>query len=270
MFQKLRRKFLRHFFGEDPDYQDPFDDVAEQFYGRIYLKYLLEKADLEFRGQRVKVLDVGCHTGRLSIPLAQAGYEVTGIDSSRFHIQRAEKRAGELGLSCHFTKGDGFEQVRRMPADSFDLVLCTEVLYQCPDFSSRIKDLVRVLRPGGLLATSHRTRFFYLTQAIRQKDFETVKFIQQSSEGKLWGSYFNWQTPEELEKIYESLCVDLVLIRPIGAFTGNGGDGMAALCNLSDLSDSERESVFEIEAGDSEEFSSLARYLFLIGRKQDL
>ncbi|MBI2166877.1 MAG: methyltransferase domain-containing protein [Candidatus Omnitrophica bacterium] len=270
MFQKLRRKFLRHFFGEDPDYQDPFDDAAERLYGRIYLKYLLETAGLEFRGQRVRVLDLGCHTGRISVPLAQSGYEVTGIDSSRFHVRRAQKRADELGLSSRFIKGDGFEQVRRMPANSLDLVLCTEVLYQCPDFQSRMKDLVRVLRPGGLLATSHRTRFFYLTQAIRQKDFEAARFIQQHSEGKLWGSYFNWQTPEELKAIYDGLCLDRVLIRPIGVFTGNGGDGMAALCNLSDLNDSERDGVFEIEAGDSEEFSSLARYLFMIGRKQDV
>jgi len=229
----------------------------------------LEKIGLEFRGQRVRVLDLGCHTGRLSIPLAQAGYEVTGIDSSRFHIQRAQKRAAGLGLSCRFIKGDGFEQARRMPAESFDVALCTEVLYQCPDFSSRMKDLVRILRPGGLLATSHRTRFFYLTQAIRQKDFEAARFIQQNSEGELWGSYFNWQTPGELKEIYEGLRIDQVSVRPIGVFTGNGGDGMAALCNLSGLNDSERESTFEIETRDSEEFTSLARYLFVIGRKQD-
>ncbi len=269
MFQKLRRTLERNLFGKDPHYQDPYDDPAEQFYARIYLRYLFEKIDAEFRHQQVRILDVGCHTGRLSIPLARAGHRVTGIDSSRFHLKRAEAHAREAGVKCRFLKGDGFRHVGHMAPESYDLVLCTEVLYQREDFRDAIGELLRVLRPGGLLATSHRSRFFYLTRALREKDFSTAEFILNHSEGSLWGSYFNWQTLEELKALYQELGVDPLLLRPIGVFTGNGGDGMAALCDLGEMEDRDREGIFEVEACDSEEFAALGRYLLILGRKRE-
>ncbi len=43
------------------------------------------------------VLDLGAGTGRLTIPLAEAGYEVTGIDSARAMLAIAEHKSGESG-----------------------------------------------------------------------------------------------------------------------------------------------------------------------------
>ena len=269
MFQKLIRKLERNILGHDPHYQDPFDDPAEQFYARIYLKFLFEKMDVEFRHQRIRVLDVGCHTGRLSVPLARAGHQVTGIDSSRFHIKRAQLHAREGGVSgnSRFLKGDGFRFARKVPAGFFDLTLCTEVLYQRPDFRDEMAILLKTLRTGGLLATSHRTRFFYLTQALRQRDFQTAELILNQNEGELWGSYFNWQTPAELKAFYRELSIEPLLIRPVGVFTGNGGDGMASLCDLSQTGAEEREALLDLEAADSDEFAVAGRYLLVIGRK---
>jgi len=268
MLQKLRRSLERHLFGKDPFYQDPYDDPAEQFYARIYLKYLLEKIDSEFRYQQINLLDVGCHTGRLAIPLARAGHRVTAIDSSRFHLGRAQEHARTAGVNCRFLKGDGFRLIRRMPAESFDLILSTEVLYQRPDFQGCMENLLRLVRPGGLLATSHRTRFFYLTRALREGDFATAQFVLHHAEGPIANTYFNWQTPKELQEIYQALGIDLLLLRPVGVFTGNGGDGMAKFWNLGAMSEEEREAIFDVEAHDSDEFAGLGRYLLAIGRKR--
>ena len=269
MFQKLRRNLERNLFGKDPQYQDPYDDPAEQFYARIYLKYLFEKIDAEFRHQQIRILDIGCHTGRLAIPLAQARHQVTGVDSSRFHVLRARQHAREAGVNSRFLRGDGFAYLRRVPAESFDLVLCTEVLYQRADFRQCLEKLLMPVRPGGLLATSHRTRFFYLTRAIREKDFQAAHGLLGRSEGTLWNSYYNWQTPAELISLYQELGLDVALVRPIGIFTGNGGDGMAALGNLGEMTTAQREALFEIESQDSEEFAGVGRYLFVIGRKRE-
>lgn len=268
IFQRLRRNLERNLFGRDPNYHDPYDDPAEQFYARIYLKYLFERIEAEFRSQSVRILDVGCHTGRLSIPLARRGHQVTAVDSSKFHIHRARQHAQAAGVNCHFLKGDGFRSVRGMPSESFDLVLCTEVLYQYPDFRDHMASLLRVVRSGGLLATSHRTRFFYLIRALREHDFETAQYILTHWEGNLWGSYFNWQNPSGLKESYQNLGLDLVQLHPIGIFTGNGEDGMAKFLNLSEIPANERETLFGIEAQDSEEFAAMGRYLLAIGRKR--
>lgn len=270
MFQKLKRNLERNLFGKDPQYHDPYDDPAEQFYARIYLKYLFEKMDDIFRHQQARILDIGCHTGRLAIPLARAGHLVTGIDASRFHILRARQHAREAGVNGRFVRGDGFRYLRRVPPESFDLLLCTEVLYQRPDFRECLEKLLQRVRRGGLLATSHRTRFFYLTRALREKDFKAAQHIRDSSEGELWDSYYNWQTPAELKTLYQELRMEVLLVRPVGVFTGNGGDGMAQLCNLGELPAFEREALFDLEAQDSEEFAALGRYLFVIGRKREV
>jgi len=269
MFQKLRRNLERLFLGRDPFYNDPYDDAAEQFYAQIYLKHLFDRINTEFRQQSLKILDLGCHTGRLSIPLAQAGHQITAIDSSGFHIKLAQRHAQEKGVRCRFLKGDGFRQIRKMPADCFDLVLCTEVLYQIPDFRDCLKELIRLVRAGGFLATSHRTRFFYVAQALQKQDFDTARQILNHSEGPLWGSYFNWQTPDELRDLYRELGAASLTMRPIGIFTGNGDEGMARLCNLADIARERKEELFEIESQDSEEFCSLGRYLFVIGKREE-
>lgn len=267
MFQKLRRNLERSLFGRDPHYHDPYEDPAEQFYARIYLKYLFERINAEFRQQQVKILDVGCHTGRLSIPLARAGHEVIAIDSSRFHLRRAEQHAQAEGVSCQFIKGDAFKRIHHMEASNFDLVLCTEVLYQLPNFRDCMHALARILRPGGILATSHRSQFFYLTQALRKKDFDTARQLLNQSEGELWGSYFNWQSPEELRDLYGVLGMEQLTVRAVGALTGNGEEGMASLCNLAEATELEREALFEVETQDAEEFAAIGRYLFIMGRK---
>jgi len=46
-----------------------------------------------------KVLDLACGTGRISIPLAQAGVDVTGLDLSQEMLERARRKAADLGVA---------------------------------------------------------------------------------------------------------------------------------------------------------------------------
>ena len=68
----------------------------------------------------LKILDVGCGTGRHSIELTKRGYNVTGIDLSESQLQRAREKAAAEGVDIKFLRHDA----RRLPFDrEFDLAI---------------------------------------------------------------------------------------------------------------------------------------------------
>jgi 2-polyprenyl-3-methyl-5-hydroxy-6-metoxy-1,4-benzoquinol methylase len=52
------------------------------------------------------VLELACGTGRLSIPLARAGFSVTGIDHSEAMLDEAKKKSAEQGVAVEWVSGD--------------------------------------------------------------------------------------------------------------------------------------------------------------------
>ncbi|HEX2869512.1 MAG TPA: class I SAM-dependent methyltransferase [Ignavibacteriales bacterium] len=70
--------------------------------------------------KRLKILDVGCGTGRHAIELTKRGYNVTGVDLSDSQLARAREKAMETGLNIDFRK----EDARNLPFNNeFDLAL---------------------------------------------------------------------------------------------------------------------------------------------------
>ncbi len=98
------------------------------------------------------VLDVCCGTGRYAIRLAQAGARVCGVDGNEAMLAVARRKRDDLGLQADLRPGD----VARLPyADaSFDLVVCALALCHVHDLTPPIKEMARVLRPGGRLVVS--------------------------------------------------------------------------------------------------------------------
>jgi len=63
--------------------------------------------DREFRHDHsIRILDVGCGTGRHSIELAKRGYKMTGIDLSKSQLAKALSKAKEQHLSIDFQEHD--------------------------------------------------------------------------------------------------------------------------------------------------------------------
>lgn len=68
----------------------------------------------------LKIIDVGCGTGRHAIELTKRGYQVTGIDLSESQLKRAKEKAGAQNLQIDFQKHDA----RQLPfINEFDLAI---------------------------------------------------------------------------------------------------------------------------------------------------
>jgi ubiquinone/menaquinone biosynthesis C-methylase UbiE len=104
----------------------------------------------EVRGLRV--LDVGCGTGRHALPLAAQGAEVVGVEPAQGMLDRAREKARAQGLYLDLRAGS----VHALPSDlaQYDLVLCCLVLSHVADLDGAVSALAARLRPGGRLIVS--------------------------------------------------------------------------------------------------------------------
>ena len=103
-----------------------------------------------------RVLDVGCGIGGSARILARDyGLDVLGISISPGQIARA-RALTPAGLSCRFAVMDAL--ALELPDGSFDAVWSVEAGPHMPDKQRYADELLRVLRPGGLLAVADWNR----------------------------------------------------------------------------------------------------------------
>jgi ubiquinone/menaquinone biosynthesis C-methylase UbiE len=98
------------------------------------------------------VLDAGCGTGVHSIRVARLGHAVKAIDISRTVLEDARQRATAAGIvdKIDFEQAD---LTNLQYADGrFETIFCWGVLIHVPDIDKALRELVRVLKPGGRLA----------------------------------------------------------------------------------------------------------------------
>jgi ubiquinone/menaquinone biosynthesis C-methylase UbiE len=159
-----------------------WDEFFDELYLETYVPRIEEwdsaaeaTAAVELAGAAAgaEILDGPCGFGRHSIPLAEAGYRVTGIDRSPTQIAEAKKRAGEREWP-RFLEAD----YRELPFEdaSFDAVLnlFSSLGYRGEEETrAAFAEFKRVLRPGRALVfeTMHRDR---LMSVFRERDWEEL------------------------------------------------------------------------------------------------
>jgi 2-polyprenyl-6-hydroxyphenyl methylase/3-demethylubiquinone-9 3-methyltransferase len=107
----------------------------------------------------VKVLDVGCGGGFSCEFMAKRGAIVSGVDLSPACIESARLHAQKTRLTIDYRAG----VAEQLPFESnqFDCVVCVDVLEHIADLAQTLREVSRVLKPGGIFFfdTPNRTLF---------------------------------------------------------------------------------------------------------------
>lgn len=129
---------------------DYFDAPALSFWNR-FGQQTIDRLSLR---QGDRVLDVCCGTGASAIPAAisvGSSGQVLGIDIAQSLLQLARHKSQQQGLeNIEFRYGD-FENLG-LPNESFDAIVCVFGIFFVPDMLAAIRELWRMVRPGGKLA----------------------------------------------------------------------------------------------------------------------
>ena len=111
---------------------------------QFYKKWLLTNKD-------ARILELCCGTGRLTIPIAQEGYNICGVDYTSSMLERAQAKAIKTGLEINFIEAD----IRTLDLqEQFDFIFIPfnsiHHLYRNEDLFKALESVKRHLKDGGL------------------------------------------------------------------------------------------------------------------------
>lgn len=154
---------LRRLAYEAPELSQLYDHAAPAWSQKIdrlgfphayetLLRRVLKDEPLAVAGVRPRILDCGVGTGALSSALARVlhkPFALDGIDISPVMLERARVTLRAAHVDPTLRQGD----IRALPYDdgAFDVVMAAHVLEHLADPRAALDEMMRVLKPGGLL-----------------------------------------------------------------------------------------------------------------------
>ncbi|GAA2571178.1 class I SAM-dependent methyltransferase [Pseudonocardia hydrocarbonoxydans] len=135
-----------------------------------------------------EVLEIAVGTG-LNLPHYPAGVALRGIDLSPAMVELTRARAAELGRDVDLCVGDA--EHLDLPDGSVDTVVCTFSLCGIPDHRRAVGEMVRVLRPGGLLLLADHV-------AATAAPLRAVQRLAELGSVPLMGEHFRRRPADEI------------------------------------------------------------------------
>lgn len=180
-----------------------FFDAVERHRYHEYAPWMPEVMGFnEFAGARL--LEVGCGMGTDLLQFARGGAKVTGIDLTPRSIEISRQHLAMYGESGDFAITDC--EVLPFASDSFDVVYSNGVLHHTPDTEGAVREVHRVLRPGGLARVMlyHRGSAAYWGNIILRHGLLRGELLRGHSPEEIMGRYveFNESGGCPLVKVY--------------------------------------------------------------------
>ncbi len=233
-------------------YEELFENYAQNYDTEEFTKGTVGECDFIEKeityDKTIKILDIGCGTGRHSIELSKRGYSVTGIDLSESQLKSAKHKASSQSLKIDFQKCDA-----RIPhfSNAFDLVimLCEGgfPLMETDEMNFQIlQNAADALKPNGKLIFTTLNGLFPLFHSVKDflaaekkngvaayknntfnlmtfRDHNITEFVDDSGNKKSLKCNERYYVPSEISWLLKSLNFKTIDIfgAKLGAFSRN-------------------------------------------------
>lgn len=213
-------------------YEQLADEYDERVPGVTQNDARFTETEADFLMSRINsldtVLDMGCGTGRFTIPLAKIAKNVNGLDLSAAMLAKAREKAEQQHVNITFHEAD----MASMPFENgtFDVVTCMLALMHIP-LEKRQKvflEASRVLKPGGRMLISVKNAIFerfssadrFVDVDITDVEHKQLIFTRTKSGKEMQACWYSF-TPQDLDKLFAIAGLRMVTLRgntPISAW----------------------------------------------------
>jgi S-adenosylmethionine-dependent methyltransferase len=212
-------------------------------------------------------LDIGGGTGANAVRLARLGIHVTLLDSSVEMLNLAEHAARASGLSSQIElkDGDATQIPKLFAAESFDLIICHNILEFVEDPDSVLRDAVRALRdPCSIFSTLVRNQAGdVLKAAIRDGDLAAAEHNLTAEWGieSLYGGSVRLFRRENLQGMLNEAKLATIAERGVRCIADYLPPQVSRSAEYDQILDLER------KLGSRPEFAAVARYTQFIAHR---
>jgi S-adenosylmethionine-dependent methyltransferase len=215
-------------------------------------------------GER-RVLDLGGGTGAISVRLAKKGFQVVLLDSSEemLGIARKEAESSRVAERIAFRQAEARQLHELFETQSFDVVVCHNLLEYVADPSSILSGISYALRKDGIFSLLVRNRSGeVLKAAIKSPDLELVKdnLSAQTTVDSLYG--------KPVRLFDAAQVVQMLANANLGVVTECGVRVFSDYRDLADYGPETYRHLLELEfaLGSQPAFAAVARYVQIIAQ----
>jgi 2-polyprenyl-6-hydroxyphenyl methylase / 3-demethylubiquinone-9 3-methyltransferase len=142
------------------------------------------------------LIDIGSGGGLVCVPMHKLGANVTGLDANQSNTQAGNEYAQRHNLTINYINSTVEEHIKSQK--QYDIVLCLEVIEHVANPELFIRNLSKLLKPGGMIimSTINRTAKSYLLAIVMaeyvlgwvpKKTHDHSKFLKPSEISRILG-----------------------------------------------------------------------------------
>jgi S-adenosylmethionine-dependent methyltransferase len=251
------------------------DQFADEAYASVkgYVRtYVMHQHLLEhLPAPPAPVLDVGGGAGHQSFPLAQAGYDVTLLDSSPAMLAKARQRLQRLPAEAQqrvtLLKADGENADEAVNGRRFVAVLCHGVLGYLERPEPLVDQLCRCAAAGGIVSImTGNARTMAVRPALERRWDDALASFDARTEIGVLGVPGRADTVEDLSELIRSRGVEPVRWYGVWLFV-DWLEFSGAELDPNDATQVAATAAVELEASRRDPYRQLSRVFHLVGRK---